>query len=35
MACGSGRALADLLSGKKPEIDTSELALSRYEHRFG
>jgi D-amino-acid dehydrogenase len=35
MACGSGRVLADLMSGKKPEIDTSELALSRYEHRFG
>jgi D-amino-acid dehydrogenase len=35
MACGSGRVLADLLSGKKPEIDTRELALSRYEHRFG
>jgi len=35
MACGSGRALADLVSGKKPDIDTSELALSRYQHRFG
>jgi D-amino-acid dehydrogenase len=35
MACGSGRVLADLLSGKKPDIDTSELALSRYENRFG
>ena len=35
MACGSGRVLADLLSGKKPDIDTRELALSRYEHRFG
>ena len=35
MACGSGRVLADLLSGRKPEIDTSELALSRYDHRFG
>jgi D-amino-acid dehydrogenase len=35
MACGSGRVLADLLSGKKPEIDTRELALSRYQHRFG
>ena len=35
MACGSGRVLADLLSGKKPDIDTSALALSRYEHRFG
>jgi D-amino-acid dehydrogenase len=35
MACGSGRVLADLVSGKKPDIDTRELALSRYEHRFG
>ena len=35
MACGSGRVLADLLSGRKPDIDASELALSRYDHRFG
>lgn len=35
MACGSGRVLADLLSGKTPDIDTRDLALSRYEHRFG
>jgi D-amino-acid dehydrogenase len=35
MACGSGRVLADLLSGRKPDIDTTELALSRYDHRFG
>jgi len=35
MACGSGRVLADLLSGRKPDIDTSELAISRYDHRFG
>jgi D-amino-acid dehydrogenase len=35
MACGSGRVLADILSGRKPDIDTSELAISRYEHRFG
>jgi D-amino-acid dehydrogenase len=35
MACGSGRVLADLVSGKKPGIDTRELALSRYENRFG
>jgi D-amino-acid dehydrogenase len=35
MACGSARALADLLSGSKPDIDTAELALSRYDHRFG
>lgn len=30
MACGSGRVLADLLSGRKPEIETADLALSRY-----
>jgi D-amino-acid dehydrogenase len=35
MACGSGRVLADLLSGRKPDIDTSELTVSRYDHRFG
>jgi D-amino-acid dehydrogenase len=35
MACGSGRVLADLLSGRKPEIDPSELAMARYENRFG
>ena len=35
MACGSGRVLADLLSGRKPDIDPKELAISRYDHRFG
>lgn len=30
MACGSGRVLADTISGKKPDIDISELGLSRY-----
>jgi D-amino-acid dehydrogenase len=35
MACGSGRVLADLLSGREPEIDTTELAMSRYDDRFG
>lgn len=30
MACGSGRLLADLLSGRAPEIDAADLALSRY-----
>jgi D-amino-acid dehydrogenase len=35
MACGSGRVLADLLSGRKPDIDESELTVSRYDHRFG
>jgi D-amino-acid dehydrogenase len=35
MACGSARVLADSLSGRKPDVDISELAMSRYEHRFG
>lgn len=35
MACGSGRVLADMLSGRKPDIDASELAITRYDHRFG
>ncbi len=30
MACGSGKVLADIISGNKPEIDVSELNLSRY-----
>jgi D-amino-acid dehydrogenase len=30
MAAGSGRVLADMISGKQPEIDTSDLNLSRY-----
>jgi D-amino-acid dehydrogenase len=30
MACGSGRVIADLVSGRKPDIDVSELGLGRY-----
>jgi D-amino-acid dehydrogenase len=30
MACGSGRVLADLISGRRPEIDHADLAISRY-----
>jgi len=30
MACGSGRLLADLVTGRKPEIEASDLSLSRY-----
>jgi D-amino-acid dehydrogenase len=30
MACGSGRTLADLLGGRKPEIDASGLGIERY-----
>ncbi|MFK4505373.1 D-amino acid dehydrogenase [Bradyrhizobium daqingense] len=35
MSCGSGRVLADMLSGRKPDIDVSELSVERYKHRFG
>jgi D-amino-acid dehydrogenase len=30
MSCGSGRVLADVISGKTPAVDVSELNLSRY-----
>ncbi len=30
MACGSGRVLADLVSGRQPEIDTAGLFMDRY-----
>jgi D-amino-acid dehydrogenase len=30
MACGAGRVLADLVSGKRPEIDTEGLYMDRY-----
>ena len=30
MACGSGRVLADLVSGKRPEIETEGLFMDRY-----
>lgn len=30
MATGSGRVIADLVSGKKPEIDVADLAMARY-----
>ena len=35
MSCGSGRVLADMLSGKKPDVDVSALTVDRYEHRCG
>ncbi|WP_018316945.1 D-amino acid dehydrogenase [Bradyrhizobium sp. WSM2793] len=35
MSCGSGRVLADMLSGKKPDIDVGALTVDRYKHRFG
>ncbi len=30
MACGSARVIADQISGRRPDIDTADLALSRY-----
>ena len=30
MACGSGRVLADLVSGRRPAIDARPLGLDRY-----
>lgn len=30
MACGSGKLLADLVSGHKPDIDSQDLSLTRY-----
>ncbi|WP_338022087.1 D-amino acid dehydrogenase [Allorhizobium sonneratiae] len=30
MSCGSARLMADLVSGKKPEIESKDLAFSRY-----
>ena len=30
MSCGSARLLADLVSGKTPDIQSDDLALSRY-----
>jgi D-amino-acid dehydrogenase len=30
MACGTGRVIADLVSGRQPDIDVAALAMSRY-----
>ena len=30
MACGSGRVLADIVSGTRPDIDATDLGVSRY-----
>ena len=30
MSCGSGRVLADLVSGREPDIESHDLAISRY-----
>jgi len=33
MACGSGQVLADLISGRSPEIDLDGLTLARYQNQ--
>ena len=33
MATGSGRVMADLISGRQPEIETADLSLARYHRR--
>ena len=30
MACGSGRLLADLVSGRKPDVDPADVSIDRY-----
>lgn len=30
MACGSGQVIADIIAGKRPEIDVADLAIGRY-----
>ena len=30
MACGSGKVLADIMSGRTPDIDVSQLGMERY-----
>ena len=31
MAAGTGRVIADLISGRKPEIDLDGLTMARYD----
>jgi D-amino-acid dehydrogenase len=30
MSCGSGKVLADIMSGRTPDIDVSQLGMERY-----
>jgi D-amino-acid dehydrogenase len=34
MACGSGRVLADLISGRVPEVSYKDLAAERYKDEW-
>jgi D-amino-acid dehydrogenase len=33
MSCGSARVISDLVSGKTPDIDATDLAYARYARR--
>jgi glycine/D-amino acid oxidase-like deaminating enzyme len=33
MATGTGRVMADLISGRQPEVETDGLTLARYDTR--
>ncbi|WP_108258346.1 D-amino acid dehydrogenase [Mangrovicoccus ximenensis] len=33
MSCGSSRVLADMVSGRRPDIDATDLGLERYQRR--
>ncbi|APR36598.1 D-amino acid dehydrogenase [Paraburkholderia sp. SOS3] len=35
MSCGSGQLLADLISGRKPAIQSNDLSVHRYAREFG
>ena len=35
MSLGAGRLIADIISGKTPEIEAEDLGLSRYRRRGG
>jgi D-amino-acid dehydrogenase len=35
MAAGTGRVIADLVSGREPEIDIGGLAMARYRPQLG
>ena len=30
LACGSGRLLADIVSGRKPDVDPADVSVERY-----
>jgi D-amino-acid dehydrogenase len=33
MACGAARVVADIVTGRPPQIDLDGLTIARYQHR--